>query len=155
MCSKFIATSRIVWEVSIKAVTMKKLVIISLLLTNIGLYAQDPNKKCISYNYHTTNTLFLITENTSPFIQKRFINTNLFSFNIKNCNYLAIYNKVTRSYDCYPGNVPINFNMQSPRVACQNFNPVNVDSFNPYGTHTPGTSIILGCFNLLLKKLTM
>ena len=129
-------------------------------LTELKLYKQKQKIIDIDlYKYFNNKNFKLedkksvhINHNSLPFYETR-TNYNKFYLEFPKCNFMAIYNKSTNSYDYYPSEMSINFNLYSPRVTSQFFSQNKVDSFNPYGTNKPQKSILLGAFNLFLQKI--
>ena len=68
-------------------------------------------------------------------------------------NFIAIYDKTTMTYNFYPSNFELAFNLYSPRVADQFHSPIKMDSFNPYATQKPQVSILLGVVDLFMEKI--
>lgn len=128
-------------------------------LEELKLYKQKQKIIDIDlYKYFNNNKFKLkdkksvhINYNSLPYESKT--NYNKVYLDFPKYNFLAIYNKSTNSYDFYPSEMSINFNMYSPRINNQFFSQNKVDSFNPYGTNKPQKSILLGAFNLFLQKI--
>lgn len=146
MYLRFTAIWKIASRAIIKFLNMKKLATIILLMTSLNLYSQGPQEK--HKMAYISCPGYTLCQN-----QKNYFSPNVLTLRPNECNYLAVFNTFTMSYNFYPSKVDINFNLYSPRIACQNFNPIKIDSFNPYGANSPGVSIILGCLDLLMKKL--
>jgi len=77
---------------------------------------------------------------------------NNLKLNLQEANFIAIYDRTTMTYNFYPSIFDLNFNLYSPRTANQYFSQIKMDSFNPYATHDPQVSIVLGVVDLFLKK---
>ncbi len=66
-----------------------------------------------------------------------------------NTGFVAVYDPNISTYNYYPANTNINFNIYSPRVQNQHFYPNKIDSFNPYGSSTFSNAIIGGLSGFL------
>jgi len=138
---------------------MKKLLLFILLMNVLELYSQNAGK---TYIIDDKPKLLENSQKQASSIQDLyFINGELLNpmkLNVLNLKlseysyyYVALYNKSTMSYQYYPTNFKINFNLNSPLFAGQNINPK--DSFNPYGGHKPQVSLAFGVLSLFLKKI--
>ncbi len=67
--------------------------------------------------------------------------------------YMAGFNKATKRRNFYPSDSKINFDIHSPQVTNQYFNPLKKDSFNPYGVNSPQESIVIGTVNFFIQLL--
>lgn len=81
------------------------------------------------------------------------LSINNLKLDLPKTNFIAIYNRTTMTYNFYPSNFGLNFNLYSPRVANQCYSPIKMDSFNPYGTNKPQVSVMLGVVDFVIKKI--
>lgn len=137
---------------------MKKLIVFLFLINSLGAFSQntkttqivDENKEINTHD--STSALSSILLGYPEF----YINSDLKDLKLhipKQNNYLAIYNQTTLSYDYYPFNAKVSFDLNAVNFNQSGYNLSIKDSFNPYGVLNPQSSVFIGVINTFLNKI--